>query len=590
MRRHLLVALLALSWIPQAGAQKLLVREVYDPKTKTQIEVKSLFGILPQHGYVPIRATIHNGTKEARTWRFEFEGKAQSGWGNDGTTMNSSFSVTVEPGGGGFYDFSVPMPSCLKSASYGNDVELDCTVSASGLALVSGSFSDGVPESAQVLISEQLHIANGSALDSRMSSTRGSSNTFGGAFRAAELPQDWRAFLGYDVMLVTEDEWLTIQPGARNAIMAWNRLGGQIIIYSPRSDSDLATLRFGDEGRGLRELTRSQGKVSIQKIAADNDLDEAATVSAVSLLPAKIKSLREDFNSSWALQKLFGFEGFHYGIFIVVLLLFGILVGPVNLFVFAKSGQRHRMFFTTPLISIGASLLLVLLIILQDGFGGRGMRFVHMEVRPDASENLAYIQQEQFVRTGVLLSSKHTLPETGFVTGVPLDASSPWARLTSDYRSRGGRYSLDQDGLGLKASGDWYQSRSEHGHALTGLRPTRGRIEMAASESPPKLTSSFDFPISVLVFRDRDGACWRAENLTQGQPTTCTAIAEGFYNSLVNDSTATASKSAAKSIKQLALRRNHFLAESSAAPALESYDGINWVKTLSVITGPLHTP
>jgi hypothetical protein len=589
MRRYLLVALLAFSWIPQAGAQKLLLREVYDPKTKTQIEVKSLFGILPQHGYVPIRATIHNGTKEARTWSFAFEGKTEANYRSEGTTMSSSFSVTVQAGGGGFYDFSVPLPTSLQSSSYGSDIQLTCAVSATGLNSVGGGFSDGIPDGPQVLLSEQLEIPNGSALNSHVGSSHSSSRTFAGVFRAVELPQDWRAFLGYDVMMITEDEWLSIEPGARNAIMAWNRMGGQIIIYSTRTETDLAALRFGDEGRGLRQLSRSQGKVSIQTIASDYDLDDAATVAAVGALPSNINSLRNDFNSSWPLQALFGTIGFNYGIFVVVLLLFGILVGPVNLFVFAKSGQRHRMFFTTPLISIGASLLLVLLIILQDGFGGRGMRFVHMEVRSDASENAAYIQQEQIVRTGVLLSSKHSLPEAGFVTGVPL-ASSPWARLTTDSDNRGGRYSLDQDGTGLKASGDWYQSRSEHGHLLKGLRPTRGRIELEPASSPPKITSSFDFPISVLVFRDRDGTCWRAENLTQGKPTACASIAENVYDELVKSSTAQASKTSSRSVKQLALRRSHYLAQSESAPALESYDGINWIKTLTVITGPLQAP
>lgn len=590
MRCYLLVALLAISWIPRAGAQ-LLVREVYDPKTKTQIEVKSLFGIMPQHGYVPIRATIHNGTKEARTWRFDFEGETEAGYSSSGTTMSSSFSVTVEAGGGGFYDFSVPLPTSLLGSSYGSGASLSCSVSASGLAQVHGNFNDGVGEGPQVLISEQLEIKNGSALSSAMSSSRSyGSGSFGGMFRAAELPHDWRAFLGYDVMMVTADEWLSIDPGARTAIMAWNRLGGQIIIYSNSSDSDLATMRFGDEGRGLRQLVRSEGTVSLkQPIAADNSLDVAGTVAMVSTLQAKSKSLSNDYNSGWELQKLFGEQGFNYGIFIVVLLLFGILVGPVNLFVFAKSGQRHRMFFTTPLISLGASLLLVLLIILQDGFGGRGMRFVHMEVRPDASENMAYIQQEQIVRTGVLLSSKHSLPEAGFVTGVPL-ANSAWARLTTDHNSRGGRYTLQQDGPGLNASGDWYQSRSEHGHLLSGLRPTRGRIELEAASTPPVVTSSFDFALSVLVFRDSTGACWRAENLTQGKPTTCASINDAIYDSLVTGSTAPASATANKAIKQLATRRDHYLAQSYSAPALESYDGINWIKTLTVVTGPLQAP
>ena len=85
-----------------------------------------------------------------------------------------------------------------------------------------------------------------------------------------------------------------------------------------------------------------------------------------------------------------------------MLVLFGILVGPVNLFVLAKSGRRHRLFITTPLISLGASLLLILLIIFQDGFGGRGMRRVLMEVRPDAGQNAAFLHQEQIARTGIL--------------------------------------------------------------------------------------------------------------------------------------------------------------------------------------------
>jgi hypothetical protein len=595
MRRYLLAALVLSCWIPRAVAQQDMLREVYDPKTKTQIVVKSLFGILPQHGYTPIRATIHNGTTSARTWTFAFKGDSQTpyGMGDNGMTMASTFSVTVEPGANGTFDFSVPMPTALEGSVYGGGVELSCTVSATGLATVSGSLSEGVGEGSQVLISEKLHTPNGSALDNHASSVSshgsGMSTTFGGAFVATELPHDWRAFLGFDLMLITEDEWLSIQPGARNAILTWNRLGGHITIYSTRSGSDLASLHIGDDGRGLRDLARSKGKVSIKSIGADLDLDEAAVVADAAALPAAVKAIREDYNSTWNLQDLFGAQGFNYGIFVIVLLVFGILVGPVNLFVFAKSGKRHRMFFTTPLISLGASLLLVVLIILQDGFGGHGMRFVHMEVRPDAGENLAYIQQEQIVRTGVLLSSKHTLPETGFVTGVPL-RSSPWARLTTDYNSRGGRYNLEQDGAGLKASGDWYQSRSEHGHLLTALRPTRGRIELEAGSQPPRLISSFDFPINVLVFRDADGGCWRAENLNQGQPTACTSLTGSAYDAAVSDFSAPASASAGKAIHGLAKRRSHFLAQADSAPALESYQGIDWLKTLTVITGPLQAP
>ena len=44
-----------------------------------------------------------------------------------------------------------------------------------------------------------------------------------------------------------------------------------------------------------------------------------------------------------------------------ILIAFGIIVGPVNLFVIARQGRRHRLFWTTPLISLIASLLLIAL-------------------------------------------------------------------------------------------------------------------------------------------------------------------------------------------------------------------------------------
>src|SRR5690606_21574539 len=91
-------------------------------------------------------------------------------------------------------------------------------------------------------------------------------------------------------------------------------------------------------------------------------------------------SIASDFSTSWPLQQSYGSQEFRYGLFIGVLVLFAIIVGPVNLFVFAKVGKRHRLFITTPIISLATSLLLVGLIILQDGFGGSGFRRVLMEV------------------------------------------------------------------------------------------------------------------------------------------------------------------------------------------------------------------
>ncbi|NIP92090.1 MAG: hypothetical protein GWO24_00865, partial [Akkermansiaceae bacterium] len=85
---------------------------------------------------------------------------------------------------------------------------------------------------------------------------------------------------------------------------------------------------------------------------------------------------------------------------------------------------RHRLFITTPLISLGASLLLVVLILFQDGFGGSGQRVTLMEIGP---ENTAYLSQEQIARTGVLLKTGFTTTEHGYFSPVMIK-DSRWAR------------------------------------------------------------------------------------------------------------------------------------------------------------------
>jgi hypothetical protein len=167
---------------------------------------------------------------------------------------------------------------------------------------------------------------------------------------------------------MTDSDWSAVSPGGRNAILSWLRLGGQLVIYHSGS-STLGTLGIPADS--------SYGIVDLQTIGSDRKLDAVETIKLVdSKNPILTRSAAtmNNYSGKWPLQALFGPQDFNYGVFIAVLILFGILVGPINLFLLAKSGQRHRLFITTPLISLGASVLLVGIIIFQDGFGGNRQR------------------------------------------------------------------------------------------------------------------------------------------------------------------------------------------------------------------------
>lgn len=557
-----------------ANAQEVLFRQVADTKTDTHVEVTSLFSHPSLGGYLPIRVLVANN--QAIPHKIFLNFKDSSSY-SDKISTSSSYSFLAPAGRTVSQDILVPLAAQNGNVSYG-----EFTVSLSGtMGDTSGNlatiFSPGQPA---VLLSESLYSPNGSTLDteqnSRGASYGGGSNRFSSKFDPKRLPDDWRAFSGFDSIMVTETDWAVTPPGSKNAIISWLRLGGQLVVFS-QSKAKSSTLGIPEDA--------SFGSVIVQQIGSDLRLDAKETVSLAkpkSPLESRLSAVTSDFSSKWPIQKEFGEKSFNYLFFIIILIAFGILVGPVNLFVFAKSGRRHRLFLTTPLISIGTSIILIGLIILQDGFGGKGTRIVLMEVRPDEGQNAAFIQQEQFSRTGVMTSPGFTVDASALIVPLPLDRSR-WARFTDDSDSRGSYNIQPADGK-LYATGDWFQSRSEQGQLITAVVPTRGRIEAAPDSG--KLISTFDFPIETLIFRDTAGDWFRADNITKGRAITPNPVDPTLILPLLNKTSSRFSQRNQTFLDKAKMRNDHFIAITKKAPAIATHPGIDW-QTTAVITGPI---
>jgi hypothetical protein len=579
------------------AAQETLFNHEPDPKSKMRVEAVALFSTPPPNGFLPVRVTVNNPRDQEAEINFSSTSGDDSYSGN-GSELTSSFTIKAAPGKTTRHDLLVPCTTVLNN---GGEQSVELRMSGdfgTNRGSVSTSYTDDQPA---LLLSEPLYTPNASSLDAAASSSFGSggyrgSTTFSGKFDARELPEDWRAYSGYDGIALTDADWGKASPGARNAILRWNRLGGELVIYALSSNSDFATLGIAPEAKGVREAERSFGQVTIENITPDLKLDPTPTISLFSSpsarLPALGKSIREDFGTAWPLQIQFGEQGYNYGLFILILVAFGIVVGPVNLFVFAKSGRRHRLFITTPIIALATSALLVLLIILIDGFGGRGLRTVLMEVRPDDGENTAYIFQEQVSRTGVLLGGEFEVADPALITPVPLGFNQ-WARLTQSNGGGGMRYEvLVRDGK-LQVDGDWFQSRSEQGQLVRAIVPTRGRIEARSNGGPPTFLSTFDFPIETLYYRAPGGGLWRADKITPGKAFTCQEVLEGstgehalFFAKALGSFSPRHQKAFAPLVK----REGHFVAVTTEAPGIETLPGIKWQSTQTYITGPVAQP
>lgn len=556
------------------SAQETLIREVYDPKTDTHVEVTALFSEPSRGGFLPVRVKISNNLKSDRSIQLRFQ--SSPGYMN-GLSSTSNFGFNAPAGKTGTQDIMVPL--CSSPSTYQDEQMVNIRLTGglgetnNMIRAKTGAANPGV------LLSEALFTPNASQLDAEITKRSGSrygNTSFAGKFDPKQLPSDWLAFSGYDCVMLTDNDWTGMPAGSRNAILSWVRLGGKLVVHTSTA-ATLANLGL-PESNGL-------GSAHIQTIPSDLTLDPAKTVNLASHI-SRVGAIRSDYSGGWPLQAVFGSKAFNYAIFVIVLIIFGILVGPVNLFVFAKSGKRHRLFVTTPIISLVASFILVVLIIFQDGFGGRGVRRVLMEVGADGGQSAAYVHQEQFSRTGILTSGRFTVDPACLFVPVPI-SKSRWSRYTDDHNTKG-TFNLQPSGGRMEGSGDWWQSRSEHGHALSAVISTRGRIESTAKAG--EFVSTFDFPISTFYFLDESKQWHRATDIVTGKPFTTTAVDATMVEPELAREAAAFTNRNKQMLNRAKTRPGHFVALTEAAPAINTLPGIRWKETKTVITGAVLKP
>lgn len=573
MRFFAILFLLLTSFV---SAQEQLMRRVYDTPTDTHIEVTSLFSKPSAGGYLPIRVKVANNQKVNHSVRLSFKG---NGYYRGGSTTASEFTISAPQEKVTTKDLLIPInPVANSYQMYANlEVQLSGTMGSQTYS-INAEYNTDQPS---VLLSEPLYRVNASTIDSIISTSSSggfSGRDFVSKFTASMMPDNWLAFSGYDSVVMLDSDWTSMPAGSRNAIVSWLRMGGHLIIYSTDTPTK-ASLSIPED--------TSFGKVTISKIEHSSILEAQALVDELTTrdtLKSRAYAMRDDFGSGWPLFKEFPKKEFRYLLFVLVLIIFGILVGPVNLFVFAKSGRRHLLFITTPIISLAASLLLIALILFQDGFGGNGQRITLMEVPSGNDDNAAYLLQEQVSRTGVLTKSSFRIDTPTLLSPTPMEENR-WTRFNN--RQTDGNYNIQPDGSGLTASGDWFQSRSMQGQILTAVVPTRGRIERAGNH---EMVSTFDFPLEKLFYLDDQGKWFRADKIVTGKNFQLTPVDQSIAFKEIDPHGHQLSRRSWMLFDRALERKNHFIAVTHAAPAIGTHPGIRWNKTTTIITGGIAIP
>ena len=552
----------------------------------------SPFSDLPPGGCVPYEVTIRNDRDSAGTWRVTFQASATMS--STGATYYSQ-DVTVAPNATGVFDFGVPMPPVIE---HGNPT-LSIGIKGPGFKdsvdpffgyIYSTSSNSTMPFC--LIGDDVLGNAGTGPLESYY---KGSSETYyGSAIQASRIPTDWRALTGAARIVLRDSEWLSLNSAQRSAVSDYVAQGGRLALLTMENlDTRVPQLQLPtpDGKPGAYGF----GKIDVQTVLAFPP--DISVLQGLIEHDGASPARQVDFDySTWGLRDKVGSFTVHTGLILCFVLAFGALIGPVNLFVFARGKNRFRLFWTTPLISIVASVALIVGILFTDGLGGNGKQLIAVFSLPGA--NRSAVIQEQIARTAVLFSNRWHNDQDFLISPVS-DSSMNNAASPSGYRSYSPRRNLAADSdtylqIGHDYSGNWFRSRSVSGQYLQAMRPSRSSLTImnAAAvndgKEPPTVLSSFPGTLWHVFIIDNQGRVWTCENLAPGRKQSCLVSTKGACSEFWTNTCSDAGGKLRPLLTGAANQSGFFYACGAPDPSesLSSSGEIHWEPVSGIYLGP----
>ncbi len=497
--------------------------------------------------FMVMRIRILNRTGRSGSWLFEFNAPRVS---YEGGGRRSQFELEVEDLGDREFEILVPLagasdPSWVQMFVYGDGV-----ANAGQMEIVANTLNATVATSADATMDdEEARVA--------LLGDYGAGEPL--AFHMGSLSRDARAYASLSALWVTAEEWSGAEPAIRRVLTEWVAGGGRLVLLEP-----------GD--RPGASPVRRHGMGAIAKVPAGLTLADVTAFDSVITPPAG----GED-SSSWAGSLIEPIET-HKGFLSLVLLSYLVLAGPVNLFVFSRGAKRMRLFWTMPSIALGASAVMAVVIVLQDGVGGTGVRASFVYLQPELKREL--VVQEQVSRTGALL-------RRGFEIAEPIQITS---LATSSQSYPGSPDHARLASFGQRYEGDWFRSRSVQAQRLQTTRASRARVELVNTEgNRPSLLSSIDVPLDQLYFRDDEGLVWRAVNVLPGRPAVLGSATEQDYEQFWREvSFRTAGPRIRRHTAAIHSLRGTFLAKAAPGGSdatIETLSSIDWRESSVLYAG-----
>jgi hypothetical protein len=460
-------------------------------------------------GYADYQVTITNSGSVEHTVELIMPRRTTQGYGNHLRQMTRK--VAVLPGSTAVVSlFQPPL------RMYGDDVQviIDGRYQRDSLALMTIRHAQDIAWAQRgshcLLVSRQVGFDDvNKGLQSETGSTAvmpgmgGYSSGMGFNIALSEFPvsqwsQNWLSYSRYSGILLSGEEWSAAPAGVRRAMMEYVRCGGSLLIIGRFAGGDEvfafekteAFFRIADRGLGRPSPQIAPWLASGQQIGLGNRKKLLEGRAGNLQSPKSVKEANDWFpvidNLTIPVRGLF-----------LIVLLFALLIGAANLFILTRKKRQLWLFWTVPLMSLIASLIVFAYASFAEGWRGHS-RILSLTIL-DESETLA---------TTIAISAFYCPlnPREGLHFDYETECVP---QIGHNYYHDGGTgrtidWSRDQH----LASG-WVTSRVPAHFLLRKSQMRREKIVFSTGSSGPyDALNGFGIPIEALYYADADGAVY----------------------------------------------------------------------------------
>ncbi|HYR84041.1 MAG TPA: hypothetical protein VE422_08190 [Terriglobia bacterium] len=314
----------------------------------------------------------------------------------------------------------------------------------------------------------------------------------------ARLPENWLGFTSVRAVLIGPTEWEELSEVQKNALLTWTACGGDLIF----ADGDLKALfhetqnrpagKWQDKGAPERYFF---GHIHFPKSTEVNYRGLTEILAATRVVQNPSYALPANRAADWGRIEEHGFRLPIPGVnavparaYLAILILFSVLIGPVNYLFLWRKRQQVLLVLTVPLISGLFIAVLAGYAVAGEGFGiwGRAATFTVLD---QATKQAATRASVSLYAAGMAPAGGMRFPRDMAV--YPIGTDGPANRQEQ---------SLDLTDL-QRFSAGIIQARSPSNFEEIGFRPARERLSFTSDSDRVSVINGLGATVTQLFYR-----------------------------------------------------------------------------------------